>query len=97
MSEGAGGEADLYMTYMFEFALPKVEQGSAEEETETKRLKGVSFFLCLGCLGMGWYANSMCRWPRWLLRALSTPSGRWSRMDASRFECLGGWKVVEGG
>ena len=44
MSEGAGGEADLYMTYMFEFALPKVEQGSAEEETETKRLKGVSFF-----------------------------------------------------
>jgi len=42
VSEGAGGEADLYMTYMFEFALPKVEQGSAEEETETKRLKGMA-------------------------------------------------------
>jgi hypothetical protein len=42
ISEGAGGEADLYMTYMFEFALPHIEEGSEDAEKEEKRLKGMA-------------------------------------------------------
>jgi hypothetical protein len=52
ISEGAGGEADLYMTYMFEFALPHIEEGSEDAEKEEKRLKGVSSFrFCFCCIG----------------------------------------------
>ncbi|KZM20077.1 uncharacterized protein EKO05_0007507 [Ascochyta rabiei] len=41
ISEGAAGE--LYMTYMFEFNLPHVQQGeSAEVEDERRRLKGMA-------------------------------------------------------
>lgn len=40
ISDGADG--DLYMTYMFEFNLPDVAAGSADEEREGVRLRAVS-------------------------------------------------------
>lgn len=47
ISDGPGGEGDLYMTYMFEYRLPGIREGE-EAEKELKRLKEVSGFdICL--------------------------------------------------
>lgn len=40
VSEGNQGE--LYMTYMFEFKMDHLNEGSAEAESEAKRLKGMA-------------------------------------------------------
>ncbi len=42
ISEGAGGADDLYMTYMFEFSLPDIKEGSEELEKERQRLKAMA-------------------------------------------------------
>ncbi|KAJ4985251.1 hypothetical protein SVAN01_09293 [Stagonosporopsis vannaccii] len=43
VSDGPSGEeGDLHMTYMFEFDLPGVEEGSEEKAKEVKKLKGMA-------------------------------------------------------
>lgn len=43
VSDGASGDADdLHMTYLFEFRLPEVKEGSAEAEKELQKLKGMA-------------------------------------------------------
>ncbi|USP76743.1 hypothetical protein yc1106_04017 [Curvularia clavata] len=43
VSDGAsGGPEDLHMTYVFEFRLPEVKEGTAEAEKELQRLKGMA-------------------------------------------------------
>ncbi|KAF9693657.1 hypothetical protein EKO04_008206 [Ascochyta lentis] len=41
-SGSSGSPEDLYMTYMFEFNLPHVQEGSQEVEEERERLKGMA-------------------------------------------------------
>jgi len=43
VSDGPSGEeGDLLMTYMFEFDIPGVEEGSEEKEKHVQRLKGTA-------------------------------------------------------
>ncbi|EUC46829.1 hypothetical protein COCMIDRAFT_4118 [Bipolaris oryzae ATCC 44560] len=43
ISDGAsGGVEDLHMTYVFEFRLPNVQEGTEEAEKELARLKGMA-------------------------------------------------------
>jgi hypothetical protein len=60
VSDGPGGDEDLHMTYVFEFRLPKVQEGSEQAEKEAQRLKGVSTYV-LPRIIIG-SANAVDRW-----------------------------------
>ena len=61
VSDGPSGEIeDLNMTYMFEFVVPHVQEGTPEAEKEIQKFKGVSTYsfcqdrahdMCWGSIG----------------------------------------------